>query len=588
MTLKASLPLLFLLLLSRDSYSRFIVERSSDAVRSAGEGSEILRLGGHRVLAPPEENCCFCMPTYGFLPCSKAALGNIFLITVYGYLMFLAATFSSAGSELLLEILGPGINGGLYPPFLGALPDAMLILGIISFILYPYHPFIFLECMEISGLSESVASAQSRVSVGMGLQAGSTVMLLTVIWGTCVVVGKCDIQKSVAVDLKDTKGFSFTGSGVTTDVWTMYAARIMAVSVIPFVVLQLPQILHSSSGRNLAVLSALILSLSLLIGYYVFQVFQPLIQARRIDYSKRKCFISGFLKHVRMHALGMLFTDQGAPNFVVLREIFNTIDCNGDGKLSHSELKAYLLGVSVNETNLDENEATEKLMKDFDTSNNQEIEFDEFVAGVDKWLDEVQGSRNTVPGTLKHFNDVQEQTRRDHHLLRGAWNKNDDDKGIKKIKAALFSLLGTAIAAAFANPLVDAIKSFSCATNIPTFFISFIALPLATNSSKALWATIIARRKKLDTVSLTFSELYRQVTTNNVLCLPVFLALIYARGLTWDFSSEALVILIVCIVMGAFGSIRYTFPLWTAFIAFLLYPFSIVLVYVLNYGFGWS
>nr|GMC48605.1 sodium/calcium exchanger NCL-like [Ipomoea batatas] len=114
------------------------------------------------------------MPTYGFLPCSKAALGNIFLITVYGYLMFLAATFSSAGSELLLEILGPGINGGLYPPFLGALPDAMLIL---------------------------------------------------VIWGTCVVVGKCDIQNSVAVDLKDTKGFSFTGSGVTTDVWTMYACK---------------------------------------------------------------------------------------------------------------------------------------------------------------------------------------------------------------------------------------------------------------------------------------------------------------------------------------------------------------------------
>nr|GMC55578.1 sodium/calcium exchanger NCL-like [Ipomoea batatas] len=542
-----------------------MVERSSDAVRSGGEGSEILRLGGHRVFAAPEENCCFCMPTYGFLPCSKAAVGNIFLITVYGYMMFLAATFSSAGSELLLEILGPGINGGLYPPFLGALPDAMLIL--------------------VSGLSESVASAQSRVSVGMGLQAGSTVMLLTVIWGTCVVVGKCDIQNSVAVDLKDTKGFSFTGSGVSTDVWTRYAARIMAVSVIPFVVVQLPQILHSSSGRHLAVLSALILSLSLLIGYYVFQVFQPRIQARRIDYSKRKCFISGFLKHLRMHAFGRLFTDQGAPNFVVLREIFNTIDCNGDGKLSHSELKAYLLGVSVNETNLDENEATEKLMKDFDTSNNQEIEFDEFVAGVDKWLDEVQGSRSTVLGTLEHLNDVHEQTRRDHHLLRGAWNKNDDDKGIKKIKAALFSFLGTAIAAAFANPLVDAIKSFSCATNIPTFFISFIALPLATNSSKALWATIIARRKKLDTVSLTFSELYRQVTTNNVLCLPVFLALIYARGLTWDFSSEALVILIVCIVMGVFGSIRYTFPLWTAFIAFLLYPFSIALVYVLNYVF---
>lgn len=43
--------------------------------------------------------------------------------------MFLAATYLSAGSELLLEILGPGIVGGLFLPILGALPDAMLILG---------------------------------------------------------------------------------------------------------------------------------------------------------------------------------------------------------------------------------------------------------------------------------------------------------------------------------------------------------------------------------------------------------------------------------------------------------------------------
>ena len=53
--------------------------------------------------------------------------------------------------------------------------------------------------------------AQSQVSVGMGLLAGSTVMLLTLIWGTCVIVGKCDLQDSVAIDLQDTKGFSLTG-----------------------------------------------------------------------------------------------------------------------------------------------------------------------------------------------------------------------------------------------------------------------------------------------------------------------------------------------------------------------------------------
>lgn len=43
--------------------------------------------------------------------------------------MYTAATYLSNGSELLLEILGPGIVGGLFLPILGALPDAMLILG---------------------------------------------------------------------------------------------------------------------------------------------------------------------------------------------------------------------------------------------------------------------------------------------------------------------------------------------------------------------------------------------------------------------------------------------------------------------------
>lgn len=74
------------------------------------------------------------------------------------------------------------------------------------------------------------------------------------------------------------------------------------------------------------------------------------------------------------------------------------------------------------------------------------------------------------------------------------------------VKAGLLLLLGSLIAAAFADPLVDAVDNFSDATSIPTFFISFIALPLATNSSEAVSAIIFASRKKLRTSSLTFSE----------------------------------------------------------------------------------
>ena len=89
-----------------------------------------------------------CEQSYGFLPCTTTVLGNLFLILVYGYLMFTAATYLSNGSELLLEILGPGLVGGLFLPILGALPDAMLILGTnteikdLSFLFFFFSRFL--------------------------------------------------------------------------------------------------------------------------------------------------------------------------------------------------------------------------------------------------------------------------------------------------------------------------------------------------------------------------------------------------------------------------------------------------------------
>ncbi|KAI3457396.1 hypothetical protein Pfo_014059 [Paulownia fortunei] len=559
------LTAVFFLILCGLTYGRFISDQSdliSDGV-DASKVPHFLRLRA------AEETC---EQTYGFMPCTTTALGNLFLILVYGYLMFLAATYLSTGSELLLEILGPGIVGGLFLPILGALPDAMLIL--------------------VSGLSGSTETAQSQVSVGMGLLAGSTVMLLTVIWGTCIVVGKCDIENNVVIDSQDTKGFSLTGSGISTDIWTSYAGIIMAISVIPFIIVQLPQILHSNSGRHLAVLIGLIVSASLLISYCLYQVFQPWVQRRRLAYAKHKHVISGILKHLKMRALGKLSTDDGRPNVEVLTKLFKAIDENEDGYLSHSELRALIVGIQFNEINLDQNDAVEKVMRDFDTTLDCRVDINEFIAGVGRWLEEARGAKGSNhAGSMKYIDEFHRQTKREHDLL----GEQSDEivEGVENprstsIKAVLLLLLGTVIAAAFADPLVDAVDNFSTATNIPTFFISFIALPLATNSSEAVSAIIFASRKKLRSASLTFSELYGAVTMNNALCLSVFLALVYVRGLVWDFSSEVLVILIVCIVMGVFASIRTTFPLWTSLLAFLLYPFSLALVYVLDYVFGWS
>lgn len=561
---------LFLVILSGPTYARFIALRSSP---------DLLSDGVHLTLNRFAAETSTCDETYGFLPCTTSILGNIFLIAVYGFLMFIAAKSLSDGSELLLEILGPGIIGGLFLPILGALPDAMLIL--------------------VSGLSGSTETAQSQVSVGMGLLAGSTVMLLTIIWGSCVIVGKCDLKDSVAQDEQDTKGFSLTESGISTDIWTSYAAIMMVISVIPFLVVQIPQFLNSTSVGRLAVLIGLIVSLLLLVSYCLYQVLQPWIQKRKIDYVKHKHFILGFLRHLKKHSLGKLLNDNGEPDEGIIKKLFSSIDVNDDGHISDSELRALMVGINFDGVVLDQNEAVNKIMKDFDTSGDSKIVLDEFISGISRWLKKTMPAVARNPGLktkgseTKVFDDLHMETKRQRDLLDVRSQSEEVVEGVENskwttIKAVLLLLLGTIIAAAFADPLVDAVDNFSDATGIPAFFISFIALPLATNSSEAVTAIIFASRDKRTTASLTFSELYGAATMNNVLCLSVFLALVYIRGLTWDFSAEVLVILIVCLVMGLLGSLRTHFPLWTALLAILLYPFSLALVYVLDYVLGWS
>ncbi|KAK1320062.1 hypothetical protein QJS10_CPA03g00117 [Acorus calamus] len=371
-----------------------------------------------------------CEQTYGFLPCTTTALGNLFLSIVYGYLMFTAATYLSTGSELLLEILGPGIVGGLFLPILGALPDALLIL--------------------VSGLSGSPETAQKQVLIGMGLLAGSTVMLLTLLWGSCVVVGKTDLSETTgrSIDLQNTKGFSLFGSGVTTDLWTSYAARIMVISVVPFVIVQLPRIFRFPSGERIMVLVALLVAIAFLISYCLYQVFQPWIQRRHLAYAKHKHVISGILKHAQERVFGKLLTPEGDPNIEIIKKLFQVIDQDKNGKVSHSELRALIIGIQFEEIDLDKDDAVDKVMAEFDTNRDNTIEEQEFIVGISKWLNEAK------------------------HVVANS--------------------------AIFADPLVDAVDNFS----------------------------------KL--------QIYGAVTMNNILCLAVFLALVYVRRLVWDFSAEVL------------------------------------------------
>lgn len=84
-------------------------------------------------------------------------------------------------------------------------------------------------------------------------------------------------------------------------------------------------------------------------------------------------------------------------------------------------------------------------------------------------------------------------------------------------KAALYMLAGAAMAAVFADPMVDSIGNFSAASRIPPFFVAFVVTPFASNASELVSSIIFAKRRRKRNISLTFSQVYGAITMNNTL-----------------------------------------------------------------------
>ncbi|KAI3945897.1 hypothetical protein MKW98_007246 [Papaver atlanticum] len=675
-----------------------------------------------------------CEHMFGFLPCTENLLGLLFMFVVYEYLLFLGEKCICLGSEIVFQMLGTGVFGACAFEILGAFPEGMIIL--------------------VSGLSKSKEVAEEKVLTGVGLLAGSTVLLLTLLWGTCVILGKSDFSDvSVYNDSKSSAlqklwmgnpRSYLTGSGIITDHETSYTARIMVVSVVPFIILQVPsQIIHELSyGRQIILLTTLVVSVAFLLSYFVYQIFEPWIQKRRLEYLECHNLMARVLRHVEKQATGKLLTDEGTANIPVIERLFKQIDIDVDDCLSSLEFKELLLEDKSKLNNADKNNFIEVVIKEFDLDSDHMISKEEFVNGFAKWLAknkntvtsqrsysqkfvdnsyqekmvEYAKSKLLIQEILRYFQnntigklisdegvpnisilqrlfekvDLDQDNRLSHSELKklvetiqfGTVNLNvdvaveelieeldtDGDhlinkeefvKGLSKIliansnedtwpktdkveevplaitvvekektsasrrveneektstskrgtdeeealaltskgaideswktscKAGFLLMLGILIITLLAEPLIEVVQDFSNSANIPSFFVSFVLLPLATNSRKAVSAIKAARRKKSRTMSLTFSEIYGSVYMNNVLGLTALLVIVYARDLKWEFTAEVLVVLIVCVVMGLIASFRTEFPLWTSYLAYLLYPLSLTMVYILNYVLHW-
>ncbi|KAM3285005.1 sodium/calcium exchanger NCL1 [Capsicum chacoense] len=668
--------------------------------------------GNDQLISNQEYRGKICEQVYGFFPCANSIAGYIFLIVVYQYLLNEGERLISKGSKTLFNILGAGIFGATVFQVLKTLPRIVMVIA--------------------SGVSASKEKAQNQISSGISTTVGATVFNLTLMWGICLIYGtknmtdKPDSEPAEFSPFKGLKGLSDTG--VTIDKETSYTAGIMLLSLIPFVLVQPVTAFNSFLGRRILIFITLIVTLILLMSYFLYQILNPWMQERSLEYSKYENLLAGFLHHVQRHARGKLINEEGQPDIDVIKRLFHETDSDANKCLTLAELENLILEMKSGKVQVDKDYAISKILNSFDKNNNKKIEEEEFVEGCKRWIeeatqlaqsddsnskrilrkvveqytktqrDEIAKIEHIMARLLKH---VQTQALEAEHLINddgcpnikrikeifhqydfdrnnvltkpeleeligsvkfGEVEINRDDSVQKVLrdfdrdgndiidehefvhgmtkwlneaisvtkcpdkkraideydkikwsevdkivyevekdgemkyklmtwafnKSVLQVLLGIAILTLCAKPLVISIEDLSNAVGMPSFLIPFVMVPLALNARMAIAAIFPASQKSSKTSSLTFSEIYGGVIMNNIMGMVTLLAVVCIKDLRWNYSAEVLIILVICSVIGLLAFFSTTYPLWTCLLAFSLYPFSVVLFYLLECVFGWA
>ncbi|KAH6829132.1 hypothetical protein C2S53_013280 [Perilla frutescens var. hirtella] len=652
-----------------------------------------------------------CVHTYGFFPCADNIGGYTFQIVIYQYLLIIGGKLIGRGSKRIFNILGTGVYGATVFRILRVLPKIAMVI--------------------VSGVLKSKESAQESVSFGVGVYAGSTVFNLTIVWGMCVIFGRKKFDKLAATDPSSAslslmfkeKLSQLKDTGTRIDKRTCYTAGIMLLSLIPYIIVQMANVFDSSFGTWLVILVALVVSAAMLLSYFLYQIFDPWIQERSLEYSKYENLLVGFLQHVQRHAKEKLIDDSGQPNIPVIKGLFDQTDKDADRSITFHELESLILEIQSGKKQVEKGYAISQMLKTFDRNKDRRIEEHEFIDGCLKWINEathlaekadldvvqpVSKKRRFEKAEIEHImarilkHAQSDELEAENYLakddgelnverIKGLFKKLDTDRSnslsrseleeliqttvrtgdsqlnhqemVKKFmkdfdtdgdnivdeqefvhgmtkwlnkamdvtkcndakksidefdkimwgevenlvyevgknensrlklltwgfsKSIFQVMLGIVILTFLSGPLKTSIQKFSDAIGMPSFFISFVIVPIALNAHSAISAIFPASQKSSRTSSLTFSEIYGGVVMNNIMGLSTLLAIVYIKGLEWDYSAEVLTILVVCAIIGILAYSQTTYPLWTCFLAFFLYPFSLLMYYVFQYVLGWD
>jgi Ca2+/H+ antiporter len=150
-----------------------------------------------------------------------------------------------------------------------------------------------------------------------------------------------------------------------------------------------------------------------------------------------------------------------------------------------------------------------------------------------------------------------------------------------QVRAVTLMGIGTLSVLVFSDPAVEVLNEIGKRTGIPSFYISFILAPIASNASELVATYKYGCKKTISSMAIALSTLEGAACMNNTFCLLIFYALIWWQSLEWNFSAEVLSIVLVEFAVGVFA-LKPVHTLQDAYYIASMFPLSLVLVWILN------
>ncbi len=409
-----------------------------------------------------------------------------------------------------------------------------------------------------SGLG-SLEDAQETLSVGVGALAGSTIMLLTVPWALSIYGGRVDIRNGKAAYMKKPKLSQYrttkamlTETGVALTDEVSHAGLVMAVTTIPYFLIQIPAaFLHGptqevAQGEHWWSLAALLVCLSGLIYYMKLQLRfsqEGQDKEKRIIVTKKilqegKLSLSGALKNTIEQAKNeakrsgqgyeSISTDDSdsytyPPPAVasylkdILIDAFKLYDTDSSGELEKQELRLFFKDFHENIAE----EEIDNLLKKADTDSDGSVSFDEFI-GL---------AYNLIISHDRSQSSKKEEVEVTDEVAIGIWREGDEEEEeipeeftdlspeaqqtAIKMRAFRMLAVGTIIVIYFSDPMVDVMQEIAVRAKIPPFYVSFVLAPLASNASEVVASMYYASKKTRKTIAVSLSALEGAASMNN-------------------------------------------------------------------------